>query len=82
MRLVGWLSALFVVALVVGTGVVYVAHRSPAGNAGLAAAHQRQTAILVGADTSDPQLDPPHVVTPPSPSPTAQPPSANRKSVV
>ncbi len=74
MRVVAWVSALFVLAVFVGAGAVYAAHRPTTNHAGLAAS--RQAGLLIAADTGDPQADPPHVIPAPSPSPSPRPTTA------
>jgi uncharacterized protein YkwD len=69
-RVVAWVSALFVLAVFVGAGVVYAAHRTTSTSPALAASRQ-QTELLFGAGTADAQVDPPHVILPPSPSATS-----------
>lgn len=76
MRVVAWVSALFVLSFGVSIGVGYAAHRAATSNAGLVAAHGHQTALLIAADPSGAQVDPPHVIPRPSPSPSAQPATA------
>ena len=76
MRVVAWVSALFVVAFGVSVGAGYVAHRASADNrssVGLTTSHQPAAAALVIADAGDPQVDPPHAVPPAKPSPTSNP---------
>ena len=73
MRAAAWVSTLFLVAFGVSIGAGYVSHRASGGNAGLAASQQPAAEALVGADAGDPQVDPPHIVPPPQPSPVSNP---------
>ncbi len=69
MRVVGWISALFVVAAL-GAGLFNVLHRPGDSTRALTASHRQQSAqVLVGPLAGRPS-DPPHVIPAPSPIPT------------
>ena len=80
MRVVAWVAGLFVLA-VFSAGVVSAAHRPAPSPAGLTASHRTVDGIV--PDNLGAQVDPPHIVTPPSPTPatSARPPASSSAPV-
>jgi uncharacterized protein YkwD len=74
-RVAAWVSAVVVAALAITAGVGYAANRAAAGGDDVAPSTAPRAVAGVVADPADPQLDPPHVVPPPSPSPTSRSPA-------
>jgi uncharacterized protein YkwD len=72
MRVAAWVAAVLVAAFAISAGVGYMSHRA-GGGGNLALGSNASALAAVVADPADPQVDPPHVVPPASPSPIAHP---------